>query len=373
MRYTRAERTDPILTISNPTPNSVALEQPPNSELYSQRSEDFFQTLKPLWLMSARFWSGTTAFRAWGFMIGAIAFSIGDVGAQLLLNNWNRLFFDALENRSVVGIQSASYNFVVLITVATGTVIAATACKILLQVEWRSYLSKQAISAWLDDRAFYRLNILRGTDFAPEHRIAEDVRLTVEPVVDLTIGCFSAFATAITFAGVLWIAGGSVNVFGLIIPGFMVFIAIVHAVLVSGMMAFFGRNYAQRIRDRSEAEARFRFELTRLRENAESVAFLSGEREEKKLLDGFLLSLSGAWTRYARTWTKMSWVTYTNGLIAPVLPLLIMTPKYLSGEATLGMIVQTATAYGVFQGSLNWFSSNYAKLSEWYAAASLVT
>ena len=42
-------------------------------------------------------------------------------------------------------------------------------------------------------------------------------------------------------------------------------------------MTIFGRGYAQRIRDRSEAEARFRYELTRLRENAESVALLGGE------------------------------------------------------------------------------------------------
>jgi vitamin B12/bleomycin/antimicrobial peptide transport system ATP-binding/permease protein len=153
----------------------------------------------------------------------------------------------------------------------------------------------------------------------------------------------------------------------------MVYVAIIHAAFVSGTIAFFGQTYAQCIRDRSEAEARFRFELTRLRENAESVAFLGGEQEEKKLLDGYLGLLASAWTRYAKTWSQMSWVTYTNGLIAPILPLLIMTPKYLAGEATLGMMVQTATAFGVFQGALNWFSTNFARLSEWYAAASRVT
>jgi vitamin B12/bleomycin/antimicrobial peptide transport system ATP-binding/permease protein len=328
--------------------------------------------LKPLLKLSSRFWSGPTATQAWMLTCGAFTFSLADVGIQLMLNRWNRDFYDALEVRSASLIEAAALSFVVLVAAATFTVMAATACKIFLQVGWRQFLSGEAVAAWLDDRAFYRLTILRGTDFAPEHRIAEDVRLTIEPVVDLSIGFMAAIATVLSFAAVLWTAGGSIVLGGVTIPGFMVFVAISHAALVSGAMAIFGRNYAQRIRDRSEAEARFRYELTRLRENAESVALMSGEAKEKTLLAGYLKTLTRSWRNYASTWTKMTWVTYTNGLVAPVLPLLIMTPNYLSGGVTLGTMVQTATAYGIFQASLSWFPSNFARLSEWYAAASRV-
>ena len=328
--------------------------------------------LKPIFQLSSKFWTGATARRAWALTVGAFAFSLADVGMQLLLNQWNRAFYDALEQRSQPLIEAAAWSFAGLVLAATLTVMLATACKILLQVNWRRFLSNAAISAWLDHRAFYRMTILKGTDFAPEHRIAEDVRLTIEPVVDLTIGFMTALVTAVSFAAVLWIAGGSITIGGVTIPGFMVFVAIAHALLVSGLMTVFGRGYAQRIRDRSEAEARFRYELTRLRENAESVALLGGEREEKKLIGGYLEALAGAWTRFAGTWTKMTWVTYTNGLIAPVLPLLIMSPRYLSGEVSLGTIMQTATAFGIFEASLGWFTSNFARLSEWYAAASRV-
>lgn len=335
-------------------------------------TSDVWNTLKPLMTLSSRYWSGATARGAWFLTAGAFSFSLADVGMQLLLNRWNRSFYDALEQRSPTLIEAAAWTFAGLVVAATVTVMTATACKILLQVGWRRYLSTEAIGAWLDDRAFYRLTILRGTDFAPEHRIAEDVRLTIEPVVDLTIGFIAALATVLSFAAVLWTAGGSITLWGITIPGFMVFIAIAHAVLVSALMALLGRDYAQRIRDRSEAEARFRYELTRLRENAESVALLRGEAEEKKLLGGYLEVLAGSWMRYAGTWTKMSWVTYTNGLIAPVLPLLIMTPKYLSGDVSLGVVMQTATAFGIFGGSLGWFTANFARLSEWNAAASRV-
>ena len=334
------------------------------------RPSGIWTTIKPLALLSKPFWTGATSQKAWLVTLGAFAFALGDVGMQYLLNRWNKSFYDALELRSAVLIQSAALWFFVLLIAATMTVMAATLCKILLQVAWREHLTKKAISAWLDDQAFYRMTIIRGNDFAPEHRIAEDIRLTVEPIVDLTIGFVSAFVTGVTFAGVLWYSGGSMTIGGITIPGFMVFAGLAYALIVTAMMHLFGGRYAQSIRDRSEAEARFRFELTRLRENAESVALLGGETGEKTSLQRHLRTVSGAWTTYAANWTKMTWVTYSNGLMTPVVPLLMMTPVYLSGTITLGTVMQTATAFAMLQSSLGWFTLNFARLSEWYASAS---
>lgn len=334
------------------------------------RASGIWATIKPLALLSRQFWTGATSNKAWLLTFGAFAFAICDVGMQYLLNRWNKSFYDALELRSPALVQSAAVWFFVLLFAATMTVMAATLCKILLQVAWREHLTKKAIDAWLDDQAFYRMTIIRGNDFAPEHRIAEDIRLSVEPIVDLTIGVVSAFVTGVTFAGVLWYSGGSITILGITIPGFMVFAGIAYALIVTASMRLFGGRYAQSIRNRSESEARFRFELTRLRENAESVALLGGEPGEKASLHRHLRTVCGAWTNYAATWTRMTWVTYSNGLLTPVVPLLMMTPVYLSGTVTLGTVMQTATAFAMFQSSLGWFALNYARLSEWYASAS---
>ncbi len=334
------------------------------------RPSSIWTTVKPLAVLSKPFWTGSTSCKAWLLTIGAFVFAVGDVGMQFLLNRWNKSFFDALELRSAVLIESAAVWFFVLLIAATITVMSATLCKILLQVAWREHLTKMAIAAWLDGQAFYRMTIIRGNGFAPEHRIAEDIRLTVEPIVDLTIGVVSAFVTGVTFAAVLWHSGGSITIGGITIPGFMVFAALAYALIVTAMMRLFGGRYAQSIRDRSEAEARFRFELTRLRENAESVALLGGEPGEKTSLHGHLKFVSGAWKNYAATWTQMTWVTYSNNLMTPIVPLLMMTPIYLSGTITLGTVMQTATAFAMLQSSLGWFTLNFARLSEWYASAS---
>ncbi len=328
--------------------------------------------LRSLVSTASRFWRGPTALKAFLLTATAFAFAFADVAVQLLINRWNRTFYDALERKAAPELYSAAYEFAVLAIAATVVVMAATLCKLLLQIEWRRFVTERAVARWLDQQAFYRLTVVRGSDFNPEHRIAEDVRLTVEPVVDLTIGFVSAVTTVVSFIGVLWVVGGATTIAGVTIPGHMALLAIVYAVGVTALMTVFGHGYSQRIRDRSEAEARYRYELSRLRENAESVALVGGERGERRLLLGYFDNVARRWRSYALCWTRMTWVTYTNALVAPILPLLVMTPKYLSGEITLGAMMQTATAFGVVQGALGWFTSNYARLSEWHASASRV-
>lgn len=322
--------------------------------------------------LSSSYWTGASRRSAWLLSIAAAVFAFAEIGALLALNQWNKTFYDALEQKSWDQLAHAALLFLALAAAATLVAVFALAARLHLQISWREHLTTRAIGAWLRDRAFYRLTIMRGTGFAPEHRVAEDIRLTVEPIVDLTVGFVSAVITLIAFVGVLWRVGGSMTVGGLVVPGFMVFAAIAYALLVSTMMIAIGRQYAQNVRDRSEAEAQFRYELTRVRENAESVALIRGEPGEVRSLGQALDSVVHRWRRFAMRWSQMTFVISASSLAAPVVPVLLMAPKYLSGEATLGTVMQAAAAFGLVQSSLGWVTSNFARLSEWYAAASRV-
>ncbi len=182
----------------------------------------------------------------------------------------------------------------------------------------------------------------------------------------------TAVITFIAFVGILWAVGGALTVGGVTIPGFMVFAAIIYAVVVSGLMVAVGANFAQRFRERSEAEAQFRYELTRLRENAESVALVRGEDGEKRSLVQRYSTVVDKWRQYVFRWSYMTLVVNSSNLAAPIIPVLLMGPKYLTGEATLGTVMQAATAFGTVQSALGWITSNFARLSEWYASASRV-
>jgi putative ATP-binding cassette transporter len=58
----------------------------------------------------------------------------------------------------------------------------------------------------------------------------------------------------------------------------------------------------------------------------------------------------------------------TNGL-APIIPLLLCAPKYVTGTMTLGEMMQAASAFITVQHSFNWLVENYPRVADWIAAA----
>jgi len=77
----------------------------------------------------------------------------------------------------------------------------------------------------------------------------------------------------------------------IIIPGFLVVAALIYAVAASGFMVFIGRRFIAVSESKNQAEAEYRYVLTRVRENAESIALLRGDDEERK---GHLFVLTAA-------------------------------------------------------------------------------
>ena len=330
--------------------------------------------IKSIAQLSRSFWLGPGAGRAWLLTLGALAFALGDVVAQVALNRWTKDFFDAIERRSVDGLSRLALMFLALVVASTAVVVSGMIVRMLLQIYWRRSMTERLINLWVTNQAFYRLNVIRTDDFAPEHRIAEDARLSVEPIVDLLIGFLTAAVTFGAFVGILWRLGGSYTIYGIELPGFMVLGAVAYALTVSLLMMLVGSNFAQRVRDRSEAEAQFRYEVTRLRENAESIALSRGETGEQASLLRRYGDVVITWRRYAFRWGYMTVVVNSSNLAAPIVPVLLLMPKYLADPTmTFGTVMQAATAFGTVQASLAWVTSNFARLSEWYAAASRVS
>jgi vitamin B12/bleomycin/antimicrobial peptide transport system ATP-binding/permease protein len=69
----------------------------------------------------------------------------------------------------------------------------------------------------------------------------------------------------------------------------------------------------------------------------------------------------------------MMWLSGANLVLAPVVPLLLGAPKYLSGEMSLGSLMQAATAFVQVQVALNWLADNALRLADWFASAHRVS
>ena len=67
----------------------------------------------------------------------------------------------------------------------------------------------------------------------------------------------------------------------------------IYAAIASGSIMTIGRSFVQVSEDKNQAEAEYRYALTRLRENGESIALLGGEEEERDGIDKTLLRCCG--------------------------------------------------------------------------------
>ena len=221
--------------------------------------------------------------------------------------------------------------------------------------------------------AFYRLGLSGYEPANPEYRIADDVRWATEPVVDFAIGLLSAVITAITFIGILWSIGGSLSVEAhgvpFEIPAYMVLAAIIYAVLVSGLITWVGRPLPRLIAARNEGEARLRFSLMRIRDHGETIALSRAENGERRAVAATYDTLVTRWLAMIRQRGRLTWITNGSGALVPVVPLLLAAPKYLSGEMSLGDVVQVAAAFVAVQNAFNWVLDNFMRIAEWLASA----
>jgi vitamin B12/bleomycin/antimicrobial peptide transport system ATP-binding/permease protein len=157
------------------------------------------------------------------------------------------------------------------------------------------------------------------------------------------------------------------------VPGYMVWVAVVYAVLGTWLTHLVGRPLVQLFFRQQRVEADFRYALVRVRENIEGVALYSGEEEEKGNLAHRFANLVGNWWAIMRRTKVLNALTSGYDQIAVVFPVIVAAPRYFSGQIQLGGLTQTAGAFGRVQEALSWFVSFYSSLASWRATVERLT
>src|SRR6267142_4730434 len=363
-----AEDGDPV---EPPPPELDEPDPEMTPEEAEQARKDYLLTR--FWISARGYWGRNGDRLAWLFSIGLLLLIVGHVAFQYGINVWNRAIFDAIEKRDSATVY---YLAAVFFPLAIGSVLLGVAqvfARMGIQRRWRAWLTNAVISRWLANGRYYPLNLVGGDHQNPEYRIAEDLRIATDSPVDFVAGVTSAFLSAATFIVVLWTIGGALTVTlggsTLTIPGFLVIAAIIYAAIASGSIMTIGRSFVQVSEDKNQAEAEFRYTLTRVRENGESIALLGGEEEERAGIDKTFTKVLRQWARLAGQHMRTTLVSQGSSLIAPVVPLLLCAPKFLDGSMTLGQVMQAASAFTIVQTAFGWLVDNYPRLADWNACA----
>ena len=319
------------------------------------------------------FWSGATRKRAWLITTAVLVFILANLAASLAINRWNRFFFDALENKDaakvVVGLEIVLGLALFSAIVSVGLLHA----RMRLSLLWRQWLTETLITRWLTNRHFYQLTIIDTEADNPEARIAEDGRIAIELLVDFSLGVLNACLAAFSFIGILWVVGGSISIGGFVVPGYMVIACITYSAITTATMFVLGRVLVQRVESKAAGEAQFRYELTRVKDNAENIALIGGDADEHARLSVTLKDLVARWLQVIVSQGHMMWLNGAALVLAPVVPLLLGAPKYLAGEMSLGSLIQAATAFTQVLIALNWLADNALRLADWFASSHRVS
>ncbi len=315
--------------------------------------------------------------KAYGLTFLVFSFLIGQIASQVALNLWNRRFFDALEKKDVGAVWDVTGMLPLILAALVFCLCGVVVTRLTLQVRWREWLTDRLAGWWLADQRYYRMNFTAPELGPPEFRIADDVRLATEPIFEFALSLTGALLTALSFATILWQVAGSARIpwFGggtVEVPGYLAVVAVLYAIVTSLIAYLIGKPLVGLVAAKNEREARFRAELTRLRENAESIALIRGDEDELGSVRRNHAELVRAWVRIIRQNTIISVLLNSNGNFYPVLPLLLVVPKYLAGELTLGAVTQVVAAFIAVQAALIWFVDRFLPLAEWYASAERV-
>jgi putative ATP-binding cassette transporter len=328
--------------------------------------------LRKIWALASPYFASEERIRARLMLAGILALTLMQIVVQIRFNWWNADFFNALEKRDQAAFFYQILTFVVLASASMGVTVFQLYLKQSLQLRWRRWLTRRLTQRWLENGLHYQLNFIEGGIDNPDQRIAEDTRVVTDAALDFLIGIVNSGLMFISFVGILWTLSGTLvlTVFGININviGYMVWFALVYALMGSALTWAFGRPMVRINADRNAREADFRFSLVRVRENSEGIALCRGEPDELQLLARSFETLAGKVWRLMKFQRRLTWLGSGYTLGALVVPALVAAPRYFAGAITLGGLMQTTSAFGQVQGSLSWFVENWPRISEWRAS-----
>jgi len=309
-------------------------------------------TLAKTWRLTAPYFRSEDWRRGCGLLASVIAIELFLVGINVALNEWNNRFYNALQNHNWHAFVTELLFFCCLAAAYILLTVYQLYLNQWLQIGWRRWMTRSLLGNWLSAANHYRMQLLGDAADNPDQRIAEDINLFVERALSIGVGLLGSVVTLVSFVVILWglSAQAPLQLFGttLSIPGYLVWAALSYAAVGTFVTHFIGWRLIGLNFEQQRFEADFRFNLVRVRENAEQIALLRGETTERKRLLGRFGSVVVNWFAIMRRQKKLTFFTASYNQVAIVFPFVVVSPAYFAGAIQLGGLMQRrrlSTAY----------------------------
>jgi vitamin B12/bleomycin/antimicrobial peptide transport system ATP-binding/permease protein len=330
-----------------------------------------FSTLAIVWRIASPYFRGEDRWPGRILLAAVIGLELSVVALTVLLNTWNNVFYNALQDRNwAVFVHQLGY-FCVLATFWVLVNVYQLYLNQWLQIRWRRWLTRVYLGHWLTDANHYRMQLLGDAADNPDQRIAEDVSQFITLTLGIGLQLLNASVTVVSFTAILWAlsAEAPLHLFGmtLSVPGYLLWAALIYAVVGTVFTHLIGRPLIALNFQQQRYEADFRFNLVRVRENSEQIALLEGEPAERDRLLMRFGNVVTNWLAIMSRQKKLTFFTASYNQAAVVFPFIMGSPAYFANLMQLGGLMQIANAFGRMQEALSVFIAVYRNIAEWSA------
>ncbi|WEJ06540.1 ABC transporter ATP-binding protein/permease [Pseudomonas sp. FJ2-5-13] len=326
------------------------------------------QFFRRTWAMITPYWRSEEKGRAWLLLAAVIGLSLFSVAISVWINHWYKDFYNALEKKDTAAFWQLIGYFGGIAAVAILGAVYRLYLTQMLTIRWRAWLTEKHFSRWLAHKNYYQLEQGGYTD-NPDQRISEDLNNFTSGTLSLGLGLLRNVVSLVSFSIILWGVSGSIEVFGITIPGYMFWCALLYAAVGSWLTHLIGRRLIGLSNQQQRFEADLRFSMVRVRENAESIALYNGEPNERQRLS----------SRFGKVWQnfwdimkvskRLTFFTAGYSQIAIIFPFIVAAPRYFTGKIELGELMQINSAFGNVQENFSWFINAYSELATWRATS----
>ncbi len=228
-----------------------------------------------------------------------------------------------------------------------------------LGIIWREWLSKSLIGDYMKNKAYYILNPNdeEATDVDnPDQRISDDTRAFTGQSLQFTLGIFDAILTFSLNILILWSISTTLT-----------FSLFAYAAFATSILIISGKNLVRIDFDQLRYEADFRYGLVHVRDNAESIAFYSGEEPEMIETQRRLGEVVRNFNLLIIWRVLIDVMRRSIGYAGNFFPYLVMAVPYFAGEIDYGGFIQANFAFGMVEGSLFFVVNQIEELAKFTA------
>jgi putative ATP-binding cassette transporter len=227
---------------------------------------------------------------------------------------------------------------------------------------WREWLTGRLLSRYLTNRAYYILNPNDESQEQidnPDQRISQDAASFTGTSLTVAVEVISALLTFVSFIFVL-----------LTISTKLATWLLVYSLAGTAVIIFASRKLVELNYQQLKLEANFRYGLVHIRDNAESIAFYRGERQEEREADRRLGGVIKNYNRLIVWEAVITVIQRSYDYFSRFLPWLVIAPIYFAKQVDFGVFGQASIAFSQVLFSVSYIVNNIDRLAAFSASIS---